>query len=352
LGNDLYQLEREQALAKTALALMSECGVLPTPDNFELFYTYASGNNPGLGKALDALISARKPFTSAVLEDLRSRCLSSARTMHALDNASTTVATTLNTVLEKLEAAGRDAGDYGRALSRASDELDGGQSPADLRRFVDSLIVATQTMEQRTKSLEEELQHSSQQVSNLKAQLEDVRRESLTDSLTGVANRKAFDKELLAAVQEAHESGEPMSLLMCDIDHFKRFNDTWGHQTGDRVLRLVAESMSENIKGRDTLARFGGEEFAVILRRTTAENAAALANQLRTSVETKKLVKKSTGDVLGIITISGGVAELRKGDTPTSLIQRSDACLYRAKNSGRNCVVTEDDVEDAKINAA
>jgi diguanylate cyclase len=348
----LYQQEREQALAKTALALMSECGVLPTPDNFELFYTYASGSNPGLGKALDALISARKPFTSEVLDDLRGRCLSSARTMHALDNASTTVAATLNTVMEKLEAAGRDAGDYGRALSRASGELGGEQSPEDLRRFVDTLITATHTMEQRTKVLEEELNNSSQQVSNLKAQLEDVRRESLTDGLTGVANRKAFDKELIAAIEDARETGEPMALLMCDIDHFKRFNDTWGHQTGDRVLRLVAESMSENIKGRDTLARFGGEEFAVILRRTTIANAAALADQLRISVESKKLVKKSTGDVLGTITISLGVAALSGEDTPASLIQRSDACLYRAKNRGRNRVVADDDRSAAKINAA
>lgn len=352
MGNDLYQQEREQALAKTALALMSECGVLPTPDNFELFYTYASGNNPGLGKALDALISARKPFTSAVLDDLRSRCLSSARTMHALDNASVTATATLNAVLEKLDAAGRDASDYGRTLSRASGELGEDHSPADLRRFVDSLIAATQTMEQRTKTLEEELQNSSQQVNNLKAQLADVRRESLTDSLTGVANRKAFDTELAAALEESRESGEPMALLMCDIDHFKRFNDTWGHQTGDQVLRLVAGCMGENIKGRDTLARFGGEEFAVILRRTTLDNAAAVADQLRSSVETKKLVKKSTGDVLGTITISLGVAALSDGDTPTSLIQRSDACLYRAKNTGRNRVVAEDEPDAVKINAA
>jgi len=331
---------------------MSECGVLPTPDNFELFYTYASGGNPGLGKALDVLISARKPFTSAVLDDLRSRCLSSARTMHALDNASVTATATLNAVLEKLEAAGRDAGDYGRTLSRASGALGGEQSPADLRRFVDSLIVATQSMDQRTKTLEDELQNSSQQVNNLKAQLADVRRESLTDSLTGVANRKAFDTELAAAIDEARETGDAVSLLMCDIDHFKRFNDTWGHQTGDRVLRLVAESMSENIKGRDTLARFGGEEFAVILRRTTLENAAALADQLRSSVQNKKLVKKSTGDVLGVVTMSVGVATLSGDDTPTSLIQRSDACLYRAKNGGRNRVTSEADPDDAKTNAA
>jgi diguanylate cyclase len=347
-----YQQEREHALAKTALALMSEVGVAPTPDNFELFYTYACGSNPGMGEIIDRMISARRPFTSAVLDDLRNRCLSSARTTQALDNASSQVIATLNAILGKLDAAGRDAGDYGRALSRASDELDAEQSPADLRRFVDTLVAATKTMEARTNSLEEELQRSSQQVNALRSQLEDVRKESLTDSLTAVANRKAFDAELLSAIAEAHEGGETMALLMLDIDHFKKFNDTWGHQTGDQVLRLVAGCMAENVKGRDTVARFGGEEFAVILRKTSLDNATGLADQIRAYVQSKKLVKKSTGDILGTITVSIGVAQLGGDDTPVSLIQRADACLYAAKNGGRNRVVNEAEPSELQIDAA
>ncbi len=347
-----YQQEREQALAKTALALMSEVGVAPTPDNFELFYTYASGSNPAMGEIIDRMISARKPFTSAVLDDLRNRCLSSARTTQALDNASAQVAATLNAILDKLDTAGRDAGDYGRALSRAVSDLDGEQTPAELRRFVDTLITATKTMEERTHSLEDELQRSSQQVTALRSQLEDVRKESLTDSLTAVANRKAFDSELLAAVADARDSRETVALMMLDIDHFKKFNDTWGHQTGDQVLRLVAASMAENVKGRDTVARFGGEEFAVILRKTSLDNATVLADQIRAYVQSKKLVKKSTGDILGTITVSIGVAQLRPDDTPASLIQRADACLYAAKNGGRNRVVNEAEPADLQIDAA
>jgi len=348
----LYQQEREQALAKTALALMGDCGVVPTPDNFELFYTYASGSNPALASAMDSIISGREPFTSGVLDDLRSRCLSTARTTQALDNASVGIAATLNAVMKKLEDAGRDASAYGKTLSRASGELGGGQSPEELRRFVDTLIVATQTMEARTQTLEKELQHSSQQVNQLKAQLNDVRRESLTDSLTGIANRKAFDCELAMAIEEARRNGETIALLMCDIDHFKHFNDTWGHQTGDQVLRLVANCMSENIKGRDTAARFGGEEFAVILRRTSLKNAMSLANQVRAFVQSKRLVKKSTGEILGTITISIGVAQLGDDDTPASLIRRADSCLYQAKRYGRNRVVQEHEPANMEINVA
>lgn len=346
------QQEREQALAKTALALLSECGVLPTPDNFELFYTYASGQIPELGKTMDRMISERSPFTSQALEELRSRCLSGARTSQALDNASAGIAKTLNALLERLEKAGRDASDYGRTLSRASGELDGELSPAELRTFVDGLMRATRAMEERASSLERELQHSSDQINRLKTQLDDVRKESLTDGLTGVANRKAFDAALAEAIEDARRSERDLALLMCDIDHFKRFNDTWGHQTGDQVLRLVANCMSENVKGRDTVARFGGEEFAVILRAASLENATLLADQIRAFVRGKKLIKKSTGDILGTITISIGVSRLRDRDTPASLIQRADACLYRAKSGGRNRVVHEDEPADREIDAA
>ncbi len=141
---------------------------------------------------------------------------------------------------------------------------------------------------------------------------------------------------------------------MCDIDRFKQFNDTWGHQTGDQVLRLVGNCLSENVKGRDTAARYGGEEFAVVLRRTALKDAVKLAEQIRVSVESKKLVKKSTGDILGRISISIGVAQCAEGEEGTSLIQRADACLYRAKHCGRNCVIGENDPRfvGAEIDAA
>src|SRR5262249_9167663 len=148
------------------------------------------GGNPEIAQIIDKMISERKPFTSEVLDDLRGRCLSSARTTQALDNASAQVAATLNAVLEKLEVAGRDAGDYGRTLSRAKGELGAAHSPDEIRRFVDTLVSATRTMEARTQTLEDELNRSSEQVNVLKSQLEHVRKESLTDSLTGVANRK------------------------------------------------------------------------------------------------------------------------------------------------------------------
>jgi len=349
----VHSQEREQALAKTAVALMGDCNVLPTPDNFELFYIYAAGENTALSQIIGDMISQRRPFTPKVLGELRARVVTQERAVKAMEDVGTGISDMLDMVLAKLEAAGKHAGDYGRTLSEVSGGLGDDQSPDGLRKLVDGLLGATRVMEERAKNLEGELQRSSEQVSELKVQLDDVRKESRIDELTGVANRKAFDAELQAAIDEAAETGAALALLMCDIDHFKTFNDTWGHQTGDQVLRLVANCLSENVKGRDTAARYGGEEFTVILRQTALGNALNLANQIRSTVESKKLVKKSTGDILGRITISIGVAQLSREDQAETLVQRADTCLYRAKNTGRNRVVGENELAiQAEFDAA
>jgi diguanylate cyclase len=319
---------------------MGECGVTPTPDHFELFYVYASGDNVAVSQTMGQLIAARRTITADMLADIRQRYLSSARAARTMDNLGSSIGDVITTVLDKLEAAGREAVDYSNTLSAATGGLSANQSPADMRKLVDGLIVATREMENRAKNLEGELQRSSEQVTELRSKLDNVRKESLTDPLTGIANRKAFDNAVDAIKGRGAE--EPVSLLLCDIDHFKRFNDTWGHQTGDQVLRLVANCLSENVKGRDLAARYGGEEFAVLLR-GDLDSAAKVAEDIRLAVEGRKLVKKSTGEVLGTITISIGVAQFADAEAVEAVIRRADACLYGAKHHGRNLVITQND---------
>ena len=337
----MFKPDREQGFAKAALDLMGECAVISTPENFELFYAFAAGENPALTQVMGAVIAAKKPFTPELIQDMRMRCLSGARAALAMEAVGSNMSAMIDDVLAKLETAGRGTVDYKNTLSAVTGELGADRSPADLRKLVDGLIAATREMEQRTKSLEGELQASSAQVSELRDKLDNVRKESLTDPLTGIANRKAFDEAMRQAV--AQRGQEPVTLLLCDIDHFKIFNDNWGHQTGDQVLRLVASCLSENVKGRDTAARYGGEEFAVLLRGTALGDATLVAQQIRETVESKKLVKKSTGEVLGSITVSIGVAEFGTDEAAESVIRRADACLYGAKQHGRNLVVNQND---------
>ena len=203
-------------------------------------------------------------------------------------------------------------------------------------------------MKQNNHALEQRLNASKEEINQLQENLEAVRTESLTDPLTSLANRKYFDDSARAGDRAKRaERSEPLSLVMTDIDHFKTFNDTWGHLTGDQVLRLVAMSVKQNVKGQDIAARYGGEEFAVILPNTVLRSALTVADHIRRAVMIKELMKRSTGQNLGRVTISLGVATARKGDTAQSLIERADACLYAAKRNGRNRVICETDPEFA-----
>lgn len=316
---------------------MSECSVAPTPENFELFYAHVGGEISAVSHAITETLAQKKAFTPELLQNLRHRARASGA-MHQVGEGMNSV---ISGVLGRLTDVGHDAGHYSSTLSAATGELGTEQSPADLRKLVDSLLAATREMEGRTRNLEKELKKSSAQVNELRSKLDNVHKESITDPLTGIANRKAFDTALAAA--EAAEAGESVSLLLCDIDNFKKFNDSWGHQTGDQVLRLVASCLSENVKGRDTAARYGGEEFGVVLRGTALEGAILVAEQIRQAVEGRRLVKKSTGEVLGTITISIGVAQFGAKEKAETTVRRADACLYGAKQNGRNLVISEKD---------
>lgn len=335
--------DQTQKLARDALALAARLDVEPTPENFQLFHAYFSGRKPELKCDLDRLIATGRTVTQTALDGIRERHLAPSMEA-AIASLGGDMSAALNVILERVSRAERDTVAYEKTLSAASGELDGMQSAANVAKLVGTLLGATQAMEARTKDLEAELQRSSQQVEDLKVKLDDVRMESLTDQLTGIRNRKAFDLELERAIKNARAHAEPLCLLMCDIDRFKMFNDTWGHQTGDQVLWLVATCLSENVKGRDTAARYGGEEFAVILPQTGLGDAVNLANAIRKRVESKKLLKKSTGDILGVITISIGVSQLGENDTSETFVQRADSCLYAAKHGGRNLVMAQTEI--------
>jgi diguanylate cyclase len=335
--------EKSETIAHDAMSWLAKLHLLPFPANFEIAYAYCEGANPELSRAIDGLLAKNGP-DAFQMADLHSLHFGPGQGEDAVAELSTRMAAELNGVLNVLTTAGKDHSSFGKTLSKASVQLAGAKAnPEALKYMIDQVVAATKLMESRSKTLEQQLLASSREISELQSRLETVKQESLTDQLTGIANRKAFDTEFMARIARVAESNQPLSLVMCDIDHFKKFNDTFGHQTGDQVLKLVANCLAENVKGRDTAARYGGEEFAIILPDTGLSAAAGVANKIRYNVESKKLVKKSTGDILGTITISMGVAQYVPGESAEVFIQRADACLYAAKRTGRNRVVGEND---------
>ena len=169
-----------------------------------------------------------------------------------------------------------------------------------------------------------------------------MQHEAMTDGLTGIPNRKFFEVRLAESIREARDSGEPLCLLVIDIDRFKTFNDTWGHQLGDQVLRLVAKTLTDSVKGRDVTARYGGEEFVIVLERTRLADAVRLADQIRATMMRRKIVRKDTGIDLGVVTVSIGASLYRPDESIEAFVERADAALYVAKRAGRNRVIAED----------
>lgn len=246
-------------------------------------------------------------------------------------------------------AAEVDTRTYGDKLEDFSDRLDQQGNGPTFGSLVSSMLKETRAMQQRNQSLEDRLAETTAEVQQLREHFEQARREALSDSLTGLANRKNFEQTLTLFAKAAVDNHEPLALMLLDIDHFKLFNDRHGHQTGDTVLQLVARTLSDNVKGQDLAARYGGEEFALLLPRTRADQAVKLGDNIRTLIAARKLVKRNSGDELGRITISAGVAEYRPGEALSAFVQRADAALYGAKRQGRNRVVAATEAAAATL---
>jgi diguanylate cyclase len=201
-------------------------------------------------------------------------------------------------------------------------------------------------MERENSSLKEQLEASRIRSEKLKHEIEAVRIESLTDALTQVGNRQLFDDTLTREIARASQSNAPLTLLMVDIDHFKRINDDFGHQMGDDVLRLVAARLKSSVRDGE-IARYGGEEFAVILYNKSIQIGRLMAERIRAAIESVEMRVRSTGASIGRVTVSVGVAELKPGVTSAEIIRSADEALYAAKRKGRNCVVLADTIDAA-----
>jgi diguanylate cyclase len=337
--------ERTLAFADIAMSQMRALRQAATPRNYEIWYAYATGYSPSLNQKINETLAAKGSLSEADLEAIYGAYLSPTRLTERIDNVGTQVAGEIEQVMAMIDVAAGTASNYSESLADASQKLDTSKDRDGLRAIVETLVHAAKDMEQSNQQLEERLSESKQEINELQSNLEAVRNESLTDPLTQLYNRKHFDDALAQAIAEAHLKDEPLSLMLTDIDHFKAFNDNFGHLTGDQVLRLVALSVKQNVKGQDIAARYGGEEFAVVLPNTVLRSAITVGDHIRRAVMTKELMKRSTGEHLGRVTISIGVATLHKGETAASLIERADACLYAAKRHGRNRVMCETDPE-------
>ncbi|HEY0053277.1 MAG TPA: GGDEF domain-containing protein [Caulobacteraceae bacterium] len=334
-------------LARSALEAMQSASVWPTPLNYELWIHYLGDPKGDLGQEIERLLATGEPFTESTSEHLAAEFLPKARLSDEIRDAGVQLTRELSSVASAIATAQRSQAAYGETLAGASEGLTTATDPKSLKGLVDGIATATRKVHQENSKLEKRLQASTREVTKLREHLEQVRRDAMTDALTNLANRKAFDDELARICTQADSNGAPVVLAVLDIDHFKRFNDTWGHQTGDQVLRYVASVIGRVGTGARVAARYGGEEFGVIFPAETVETVCTALEGVRQEIASRALKRRSTNDDLGSVTISIGLAQRRPGETPAALVHRADEALYASKHGGRNRVTCAEQMADA-----
>ncbi|WP_428033399.1 GGDEF domain-containing protein [Amphritea sp.] len=321
---------------RLALSVLREHRLPSTPVNYRLAYDLIDGRSRSLNTAFKAILSSDS-------DNLNEDLWALYRTFYVQDEEALELIRSelqgiVSAVVNECGSSGNDLLGYADRLNSLADLMSSEAGSELTLVAVMDAIKDTRQVAVSQQQLGSQLAEVLKEVREIHKAIDEVREESHVDPLTGVSNRRAFDLALDSMIEKSVGLGEPLSLLLCDIDHFKQFNDDYGHLVGDKVLQFVAKQLKKSIKGRDFVCRFGGEEFAIILPQTPLENALIVADQLRREISKSRLKRANSEEVYGHVSVSFGAAELLADETRNQLIERADRALYRAKDNGRNRV--------------
>lgn len=336
---DEVDFDYATVIADRVNRLMSQHRVPPTPNNFSVWFSYATGASPALRKTIDILVANKRKFDSATNRDLYATYINP---LSDGDDVPEQLQAVISSAKQFLATAISDNRTQIEALDEASSEY---QAVGDPRPIIEKLVQELSNATKRASALEANFLEASGELDKIRDSLKLAEQHSNTDALTGLANRRALEEYFRSAQIAAMETGEPLSILMIDIDHFKKFNDSFGHQVGDQVLRVVARVLQECVREGDLAARYGGEELIAVLPGARLESCVGVAERVRHRISEARLTRRLTGEEISSITVSIGVAQFHLAESAEAMIERCDRALYQAKRSGRNRTVTENDIE-------
>ena len=328
--------EYSAELLRRTLSLMSRQEAAFHPVSYAVWYEYSAGNNSALEDAVNAALKEGKPLDDDKVYALYANFIAK-RDFAAVDQMQTNLARVIAELNRQVATAGMHTSAYSDSLGDVGERLGKGIGAQALDKLVSSLLGATQHMHASTATLQDELKAGTREVEQLRSELARAKGEAHTDALTGLKNRRGLE-QVLKALQAEGAGVEGSCAIMLDIDHFKKCNDAYGHVFGDKVLRIIAQTIVNSVKGQDTAARVGGEEFFILLPGTPLDGARVLAERIRTAVEMGRIKRIETGETIDNLTISLGVAAHRSGETFEACMQRADEALYASKRGGRNRV--------------
>ncbi len=317
---------------RQALPLMTRQHTALHPVSYAVWYEYVAGMNKVLKEQIDALAAQERLLDEDTTWHLYCRHIADINEDLAR-NISADIDQVLANMADSAEVAGDQASRFGDSLARLAVELAQNDTSglATIRQEASEMQEAVNTLKQR-------LEQSQQEIKRLEQEVSVAREDALSDSLTGLSNRKGFDLALAQHLAKLNDESRGICLLMADIDNFKKINDTYGHVFGDKVIQTVAEILRTNIKGSDLAARFGGEEFVIILPETPLEGACALAEKIRSTIARSRIHRNGQEEALESITVSFGVSRYQPSESVNDFIVRADRALYESKHQGRNRV--------------
>jgi diguanylate cyclase len=330
---------------KMVLPAMAHLKIPTTPENYAVWYEYTTGKNPSLVKKIDALKAENREFTQIVNDNLYEIFISK-RPQLSIHKLNASVKSVIDNLLAQIQHEDQGLNGYSESLQMLTHQVTSIAQLSDLETLIAKLISEAHTRNKENKVFRAKIKAMSKEVEDLDKRLKRVAIDANTDALTGIYNRRAFNQKL---AEELADKKKNLSIIMIDIDHFKRLNDTYGHLTGDKVLKFVASLIGKNIRGQDYLARFGGEEFVIILPETPLEKALCVANNIRSYLSKQKLYDSSNDEQLGRLTLSMGVSFRTATDNTEKLIGRADKCLYLAKSQGRNKAICQNELSEISL---
>ena len=332
----VFQRFLNAGFLKEIIPLLVKHNVAANPINYSIWYDYVVGNNPKLTKVLDELASQQKPFDEQMCIDLYKQHVCNA-SLESFETISNRFQNVINTTSSSLTDTYNKAGESNDSFQKKTALLAAAAPNTDYQAVLKEIIEETQSLAATSQAMQDKLNEANQEMEQLRAELAQARRVAITDGLTGLLNRRAFDDALAEVIETS--PAQNTYLTMLDIDHFKSVNDTYGHTIGDNVIKFVAALMKKYAEKHHYVARYGGEEMAIIMPNTSKEKAMEISEAIRSTMEVSRLKRKDTSQTLDKITISIGISELQVGDDSESFIVRAYKALYKAKEFGRNRVI-------------
>lgn len=309
------------------------------PVTFTLWYEYVAGINPALTAAMDEVLNDGKGMDDSAVIALYQKHIAPADEA-VMAQISGEMERLLASVAQTASQTGDQAGAFGDQLTGLNQAL-ASRDVEQLRPRLTEVIAGTAEMKSSVEALQQKVTSSQEEINRLRSDLDRATSEAMLCPMTGILNRRGFEKKIESLLSQQAPEGHSHCLVMLDIDHFKKVNDTHGHLMGDRVLQAVGEILRTAVTDANhAAARYGGEEFALLLPQTSLDKSVQLAEAVRNRTKAMKIRNRTTQEVLLTVTISGGVTAMKPDDDAASLISRADAALYAAKNAGRDRVVT------------